>query len=72
MRRVHITYSNFALELHGGVDLKWSGGLLNCFVLKLIVVRVKVSRGFEPFSPMGNRGKTVRTAHWEIYMDISH
>ncbi len=27
-RRVHLTHSNFAWELHGGVDLKWFGGLL--------------------------------------------
>jgi hypothetical protein len=35
-------FSNFAWGLHGGVDMKWS----------VIVVRVKVSRGIEPFFPM--------------------
>jgi hypothetical protein len=29
---VHFTYSKFAWGLHGGVDVKWSGGLI---VLKL-------------------------------------
>ncbi len=28
LRRVHFTYGNFAWGLHGGVDVKWSGGLL--------------------------------------------
>ncbi len=47
-----ILYSNFALGLHGGVDVKWSGGLL---VLELhFVVRVKVSTGTEP-SPKWDR-----------------
>ncbi len=26
--RVHFTYSNFAWGLHGGVGVKWSGGVL--------------------------------------------
>jgi hypothetical protein len=29
MRRVHFRYSNFAWRLHGDVDVKWSGGLLD-------------------------------------------
>ncbi len=28
LRRVHFTYSNLAWGLHGGVDVKGSGGLL--------------------------------------------
>ncbi len=26
--RVHFTYSNFACGFDGGVDVKWSGGLI--------------------------------------------
>jgi hypothetical protein len=26
--RVHFTYSNFACGFNGGVDVKWSGGLI--------------------------------------------
>jgi hypothetical protein len=36
------------------VDVKWSGGLLVLeLYIDVIVVRIKVSRGIEPFSPMG-------------------
>jgi hypothetical protein len=44
----------FALGLLGGVDVKWSGGLLVLFCTDVIVVRVKVSRGFVPL-PNGDR-----------------
>ncbi len=54
LRWVHFTYSNFAWGLHGGVGVKCSGGLLVFWTwIDVIVVRVKVSRGFEPLSPMG-------------------
>ncbi len=48
MRRIHFTYRNFAWGLHGGLKacLFWS-------CIDVIVVRVKVSRGIVPFSPMG-------------------
>ncbi len=36
------------------MDVKWSGGLLVLeLYIDVIVVRIKVSRGIEPFSPMG-------------------
>jgi hypothetical protein len=43
--------SNFAWGLHGGVDVVvWRLACLG--VIDVIVVRVKVSRGIQPFSPM--------------------
>jgi hypothetical protein len=51
LRRAHLLYSNFAWELHGGVDVKWSACLCRSCI-DVIVVRVIVSRGIEPFSPM--------------------
>ncbi len=44
----------FAWGLLGGVDVKWSGGLLVLICIDVIVVRVKVSRGFVPL-PNGDR-----------------
>jgi hypothetical protein len=44
---------NFALGLHSGVDVK--RGMEACLFrssIDVIVVRVKVSRGTEPFFPM--------------------
>jgi hypothetical protein len=38
----------FAWGLLGGVDVKWSGGLLVLICIDVIVIRVKVSRGFVP------------------------
>ncbi len=39
----------------------------------MIVVRVKVSRGFEPFSPWGSTVRTlVNRPHGEIRVDKSH
>jgi hypothetical protein len=58
LTRVHFTNSNFAWGLHGRVDVMWCGGLFVLDLIDVIVVRVKVSRGFEPFSPWGS---TVRT-----------
>jgi hypothetical protein len=54
------TYSNFAGELHGGVDVMYISveACLFWFCIDVIVVRVKVSKGFETFSPWGS---TVRT-----------
>jgi hypothetical protein len=52
LRRVHFTNSNFAWGLLGGVDVKWSGGLFVLSCIEVIGVRVKVSRGVVPFSPM--------------------
>jgi hypothetical protein len=49
MRGVHCTYSILL-----GVCLKWSGGLLVLICIDVIVVRVKVSRGFVPL-PNGDR-----------------
>jgi hypothetical protein len=66
-------YSNFAWGLHGGVDIRWSGGLLVWSCIEVIVVRAKVSRGMEPFSPM--RISSADTSHplnEEICMDKSH
>ncbi len=50
MRRVHCTYSIFAWGMLGGVDVKWSGGLLVLICIDVIVVWVKVSRGFVPLT----------------------
>jgi hypothetical protein len=58
LTRVHFTYSNFAWGLHGGVDVCGVEACLFWICIDVIVVRVKVSRGFEPFSPWGS---TVRT-----------
>ncbi len=44
----------FAWGLLGGVDVKWTGGLLVVICMDVIVVRVKVSRGFVPL-PNGDR-----------------
>ncbi len=44
----------FAWGLLGGVDVKWSGGLLVVICIDVIVVRVKVSSGFVPL-PNGDR-----------------
>jgi hypothetical protein len=44
----------FAWGLLDGVDVKWSGGLLVVICIDVIVVRVKVSRGFVPL-PNGDR-----------------
>ncbi len=53
-RRVHFYIQYFAWGLLGGVDEKWSGGLLDLICIDVIVVRVKVSRGFVPL-PNGDR-----------------
>ncbi len=52
LRRVHFTFSNFAWGLHGGVDVKCLEACLFWSCIDVIVVRIKVSRGTEPFSPM--------------------
>ncbi len=56
---VHFTYINLAW---GGCMVEWTwSGVEACLFwscIDVIVVRVKVSRGFEPFSPWGS---TVRT-----------
>ncbi len=74
MRQVHFTYSSFAWRLHGDVDVRWLGGLfVCCSCIDVIVVRVKVSRGFEPFSPMGiDSADTNQPSNGEICMDKSH
>ncbi len=60
LTRVHFTYSNFALGLHGGVDVMWCGGSFVFWIcIDVTVVRVKVSRGFEPFSPWGSAVRTL-------------
>ncbi len=73
MRRVHFTYSNFGwgcmvMWTWGGVEasLSWS-------CIDVIVVRVRVSRGFEPFSPMGiDSADTNQSYNEENCMDKSH
>jgi hypothetical protein len=57
MRRVHCTYSILLGVLLGGVDVKWSGDLLVLICTDVIVVRVKVSRGFA----IPQWGSTVRS-----------
>ncbi len=54
--------------LHGGVDVKRCGGLLVWSCIEVIVVRVKVSRGMEPFSPMGiDSADTSQPPNGEIF-----
>jgi hypothetical protein len=73
IRRVHLIFSNFAWRLHGGVGVRWSGGLLVWSCIDMIVVRVKVSRGIVPFSPMGvDSADTNQSSNGEICMDKSH
>jgi hypothetical protein len=52
------------------------GGLEACLIwscIDVIVVRVKVSRGFEPYSPMGiDSADTNQPSNGEICMDKSH
>ncbi len=53
--------------------MKWSGGLLVLESIDVIVVRVKVSRGIEPFSPMEiDSADTSQPPNGEICMDKSH
>ncbi len=55
LRRVHFLYKVMLIGgLLGGVDVKWSAGLLDkdLFCIDVFVVRVKVSRRIEPFSPI--------------------
>jgi hypothetical protein len=53
--------------------VKWSGGLLVLESIDVIVVRVKVSRGIEPFSPMEiDSADTSQPPNGEICMDKSH
>jgi hypothetical protein len=63
-------HNNVDWGLHGGVDGKWSGGLLVKdlqFCIDVIVLRVKVSRGVVPFSPMGiDRANTSQLPNGEI------
>ncbi len=69
-----VIYSNFAWGLHGGVDVKWSGGAcLFRSCIDVIVVRVKARRGNEPFSPMEiDSADTSQPPNGEICMDKSH
>jgi hypothetical protein len=67
-----LPYSNFASGgaggVHGGVDVKlfW-----NC--IGVILVKVKVSRGTVPFSPMGiDSADTGQPPNGEICMGKSH
>ncbi len=59
LTRVHFKYSNFAWGLHGGVDVMWMEACLILICIDVILVRVKVSRGFEPFSPWGSIVRTL-------------
>ncbi len=74
LRRVHFTDSNLACGLYGGVDVKrvWK---LDCVrsCIDVIVVRVKVSSGIEPFSSMGtDSADTNQQPNGRICMDKSH
>ncbi len=73
LSRVHF-HTDFAWGLHGGVDVKWSGGFfLELYRIDVIVVNVKVSRGIGPFSPMGIYSTdTNQPPNGEICMDKSH
>ncbi len=60
---VHFTYGNFAWGLHGGVYV--NACFLFCSCMDVIVVRVKVSRGIVPFSPIGiDTVDTKSNAQW--------
>ncbi len=61
------------LRVAGGVDERQSGSLLVWSCIDVIVIRVKVSRGIEPFSPMGiDSADTRQSPNGEICMDKSH
>jgi hypothetical protein len=67
-------YSNFCLGVAWwcGRDVVWRL-VLFWVCIDVIVVRVKVSRGIEPFSPMEiDSADTSQPPNWEICMDQSH
>ncbi len=70
MRRVHFRYSNFCMVMWTWV------GLEACLIwrcIDVIVVRVKISRGIVPFSPMGiDSADTNQPSNGENCMDKSH
>jgi hypothetical protein len=61
-----------AWGLVGGVDVKWSGGFLVLICIDVIVVRVKVSRGFVPLPNGIDSADTRQQPNGEICMDKSH
>jgi hypothetical protein len=59
LRRVHFTYSNFVWGLHGGVDVKWSRGLL---VFGAVVTYLCLwLKSIEDLRHYSQWGSTVRT-----------
>jgi hypothetical protein len=61
-------------NLHGGVDVRWSGGLLFWCCIDVIVVRVKVTRELCHFPQWESTDSadTSQSANGEICMDKSH
>jgi len=74
LRRVHFTCSNFAWGLHGGADVKWSGGLLVLgAALTWLWLGLKSVEDLSHYPPMGiDSADTSQLSNGEICMGKSH